>query len=99
MCRLQFSATRGYFARLSAVTRHHTFLHSTATRGGALQKKNVSSQLPLNGHLVKADTSLSGHMGLVPAVLQSFTSSPSKADTSLRRTVGAGPERVRLRGS
>ena len=40
----------------------------------------------------------SGHVQLVPAVLQSFTSSPSKADTSLRRTVGAGLEHVRLRG-
>ena len=40
-----------------------------------------------------------GHVELVLAVLQSFTSPPSKADTSLRRTVGAGLERVRLRGS
>ena len=38
-------------------------------------------------------------MDLVPAVLQSFTSSPSKADTSLRQTVGAGLERVHFRGS
>ena len=45
------------------------------------------------------DTSLSRHVELVPAVLQSFTSSPFKADTPLRRTVRAGPERVRLRGS
>ena len=36
---------------------------------------------------------------MVLAVLQSFTSFPSKADTSLRRTVRAGPERVRLRRS
>ena len=42
----------------------------------------------------------SRHVELVPAVLQSFTSSPSKANTSLRRTVGEpGPEFVRLRGS
>ena len=33
---------------------------------------------------------------MVPTVLQPFTSSPSKADTSLRQTVGAGPECVRL---
>ena len=52
-------------------------------------------QLPLNGHLVKAEWT---PLKLVPTVLQSFTSSPSKADTSLRRTVGAGPERVRLDG-
>ena len=38
-------------------------------------------------------------MELVSAVLQSFTSSPSKTDTSLRWTVGAGPERVHLRGT
>ena len=50
------------------------------------------------------DTSLkrtplkSGHVELVPAVLQPFTSSPSKTDTSLRRTVRARPERVCLRG-
>ena len=43
--------------------------------------------------------SLKWTRGRVPAALQSFTSSPSKADTSLRRTVGAGPERVCLRGS
>ena len=51
------------------------------------------SQLPLNGHLVKVATSLKQTRGiqLVPAVLQSFTSSPSKADTSLKRIHGAGP--------
>ena len=38
-------------------------------------------------------------MELVPAILQSFTLSPSRAHTSLRRTVGAGPECVPLRGS
>ena len=53
------------------------------------------SQLPLNGHLVKADTSLKRTRGAGP----SRTSSPSKVDTSVRRTVGDGPERVRLRGS
>ena len=45
----------------------------------------------------KADKS--GHVELVPAILQSFTSSPSKVDTSLRWTVGAGPEWVHLQGS
>ena len=38
-------------------------------------------------------------MELVPAILQSFTLSPSRAHTSLRQTVGAGPECVPLRGS
>ena len=39
-----------------------------------------------SGHLVKADTSKqSGHVELVPVVLQSFTLPPSKTDTSLRR--------------
>ena len=57
------------------------------------------------GNSLLTDTSLkrtplqSEHVELVPAVLQSFTSSHSKADTSLRRIVGAGPKHVRLRGS
>ena len=38
-------------------------------------------------------------MELVHSILQSFTSSLSKVDTSLRWTVGAGPECVHLRGS
>ena len=57
------------------------------------------SQLPLTDTSFKRVPLYSGHVELVPAVLQSFTSSASKADTSLRRTVGAGPERVHLRGS
>ena len=38
-------------------------------------------------------------MELVPAIFQLFTSSPFKADTSLRWTVGAGPEHVCLGGT
>ena len=54
---------------------------------------------------VLTDTSLkwaplqSEHMELVPTVFHSFTSSPSKADTSLRWRVRAGPMRVHLRWS
>ena len=46
------------------------------------------SQLPLVRHLVKADTC----SWSLPYFSQSFTSSPSKVDISLRWTVGAGPE-------
>ena len=58
------------------------------------------SQLPLDEHLVKADTDLSkaDTLELVPTVFQSFTSCLSKA-ISLRRTVRAGLERVCLIGN
>ena len=77
--------------KLDSVERSYDFIFASGRRN------TVNSLL--------TDTSLkrtpleSGHVELVPTVLQSFTSSPSKADTSLKWTVGAGPECVCLRGS
>ena len=63
---------------------------------------HVYSQLSLNGHLYKMDTSIKRTPGVGPcAVFQSFYCIKAlyKMDTSLRRTVGAGPDGVRLRES
>ena len=43
--------------------------------------------------------SLNGHLELVPAFLYSFYLTLYKKDTSLRRTLSAGPKGVRLRES
>ena len=57
------------------------------------------SRLSLNGHLYKTDTSLNGHLELVPAFLYSLYLTLYKTDISLRRTLTAGPKGVPLRGS
>ena len=57
--------------------------------GSNITQLLLHSQLPLNGHLVKADTSLERTCGVGPyhTSVISFIS------------VGAGPQRVHLRGS
>ena len=57
------------------------------------------SRLSLNGHLHKTDPSENGHLELVPAFLYSLYLTLYKTDTSLRRTLSAGPKGVRLRRS
>ena len=52
------------------------------------------SRLPLNGHLYKTDTSVNGHLELVPAFLYSLYLTLHKTDTSLRRTLSAGPKEI-----
>ena len=64
---------------------------------GPWQTKAIYSQLSLNGHLCKMDTSVK--LELVPAFLYSFYLTLYKTDTSLRRTLSAGPKGVRLRES
>ncbi len=65
--------------------------------------ETLYSQLSLNGHLHKMDTSLrrTPGVGPIPAVFQSFYCNYTlhKTDTSLRRTVAAGPNSVRFRES
>ena len=56
------------------------------------------SQLPLNGHLVKVDTSLKRTRGVGPC-RTSVIYFISFQGGHLSKTVGAGPEHVRLRGS
>ena len=61
----------------------------------------IWSQLSQSGHYCKADTSLrrTWLAWLVPAEFHLFSSNLTlfKADTSIRRTAGAGPEGVRFR--
>ena len=73
---------------------HHQVLYF------AIQKNKMLVQsTPSNGHLVKADTSLKRTHGVGPCRTSVIYFIPSKADTSPRWTVRAGPECVCLRGS
>ena len=64
------------------------------------EAKAIYSQLSLNRHLYKTDTSLKQTPRVGPyTFLYSLYLTLYKTDISLRQTVTAGPKGVRLRGS